>query len=178
MPDQKGVSPPLAAIVFTLLVPVPAAGAIPWLMTRWQFRPALLGLDAGRWLGAAMVIAGGAWLLWAIVWFAHEGVKPYPPIGRVITTGPYAYSRNPMYAGVVMVMVGQGLLFGSGGVVLYGLFWLAAFLIFERMIDDPFIIKRMGRSYEDYLEAVPGWIPRRPRRRPEQSAATTTASRR
>ena len=169
MTEQKGLNPSVAAIVFTLLVPFTMAGVIPWLMTGFRFQPALLGIDAGRWVGAVMIVAGAAWLLWAIAWFAHEGVKPYPPIERVITTGPYAYSRNPMYGGVVMVMIGQGLLFGSRGVVIYGVCWLVAFMVFERTIDDPFIIKRMGRTYEEYVKSVPGWIPRRPRRGAEES---------
>lgn len=163
MPDRKGVHPIAAAILFTLLVPGTMAAGVPWLMTRWQLQPALLGLEWGRWVGAAMIVFGAFWLLWAIAWFAKEGVKPYPPIERVITTGPYAYTRNPMYGGVVLVMLGQGLLFGSRGLVIYGVCWLIAFLIFERTIDDPFIVKRMGKEYEDYLKSVPGWMPRRPR---------------
>jgi|SRR5579872_3583935 len=171
MSDQKSLHPTVAAIVFTLLVPFTMAGVIPWLITRWQFRPALLGIEAGRWVGAIMIAAGASWLLWAIAWFAHEGVKPYPPIERVITTGPYAYSRNPMYGGVVMVMIGQGLLFGSRGGVIYGVCWLVAFLIFERTIDDPFIIKRMGKPYEEYVKSVPGWVPRRSRQRRDETAS-------
>ena len=91
-------------------------------------------------------------------------MRPYPPIERVITTGPYAYTRNPMYVGVVMLMVGQGLWFGSLGVVLYGIGWLIAFMIFVHTIDDPFIQKRIGPSCDDYMRSVPGWIPRRPKR--------------
>ena len=68
-----------------------------------------------------------------------------------------------MYTGVVFVMVGQGLLFGSRGEVIYGLCWFAFFHIFEVFLDDPFIVKRMGKTYEDYLRTVPQWIPRRPR---------------
>jgi protein-S-isoprenylcysteine O-methyltransferase Ste14 len=165
MTAGRGVSATTAAIVFTLLVPLPMAVGIPYLITRWQMQPPLSGFEAGRWLGVVMIAVGAASLLSAIAWFAREGVKPYPPIERVITTGPYAYTRNPMYGGVVLVMVGQGLLFGSLGTVIYGIGWLIAFYVFEWTIDDPFIVKRMGKTYEDYCRDVPGWIPRRPRRR-------------
>ena len=171
MAEQKGLNPAVAAIVFTLLVPFTMAVVIPWLMTGFRFQPALLGIEAGRLVGALMIVTGATWLLWAIAWFAHEGVKPYPPIERVITTGPYAYSRNPMYGGVVTLMIGQGLLLGSRGVVIYGVCWLLGFVVFERTIDDPFIIRRMGKTYEDYMKSVPGWIPRRPRGRPEERRA-------
>ena len=157
--------PVTAAIVFTLCVPTPMAGVIPWLITRWQMQPAFLGIEVLRWLGAVMIVVGVPMLLSAIAWFAKEGVKPYPPIERVITTGPYAYTRNPMYAGVVLIMMGQGLLFGSRAVFIYGVCWLIAFVVFEQTIDDPFITKRMGQAYVDYCNDVPGWIPRRPGRR-------------
>ncbi len=165
MNQRKGLSPTAAALVFTLLVPIPMAVGIPYLITRWRMQPPLTGFEAGRWIGVAMIVVGAMSLLSAIAWFALEGVKPYPPIERVVTSGPYAYTRNPMYGGVVFVMVGQGLLFGSLGVVVYGICWLIAFYIFEWTIDDPFIVKRMGKTYEDYCRDVPGWIPRRPRRR-------------
>lgn len=163
--ETKGISPWLAALLFTLLVPTPMGVGIPWLITRWQMQPPLAGFESGRWIGGIMILVGAALLLSAIAWFAHEGVKPYPPIERVVTTGPYAYTRNPMYGGVVLIMIGQGLLFGSRGEFIYGVCWLVAFYIFEWTIDDPFIIKRMGKSYEDYCRDVPGWIPRRPKRR-------------
>ena len=165
MTERKELHPVTAAILFTLLVPVPMAVGIPFLITRWRMEAALTGFEPGRWLGALMIAVGAASLLSAIAWFAHEGVKPYPPIERVITTGPYAYTRNPMYGGVVLVMIGQGLLFGSLGAVIYGVGWLIAFYVFEWTIDDPFITKRMGQTYVDYCNDVPGWIPRRPRRR-------------
>src|SRR5262249_23529462 len=129
--------PVTAAILFTLFVPTPMAGVIPWLITRWQTQPPLFGLEAGRWIGALLIAVGLPILRSAIAWFAKEGVKPYPPIERVITTGPYAYTRNPMYGGVVLIMMGQGLLLGSRAVFLYGLGWLIAFVVFEWTIDDP-----------------------------------------
>ena len=90
MSEGGGLDPKVAAVVFTILVPAPMAGLIPWLITKWRFQPAFFGIEAGRWLGAIMIVVGAAALLTAIVWFAREGVKPYPPIERVITTGPYA----------------------------------------------------------------------------------------
>jgi protein-S-isoprenylcysteine O-methyltransferase Ste14 len=169
MNGKKGLGCRVAAVMFTLLVPLPMAGVIPWAITRWRFQPPLLGVAASRPLGAAMIAVGAVLLLSAIVWFAHERVKPYPPIERLITTGPYAYLRNPMYSGVVLVMIGQGLLFGSRAVFIYGFCWLIAFYVFELTIDDPFIRRRVGKRYDDYQKSVPGWIPRRPRRQPPQT---------
>jgi len=145
MSERRGLSPTAAGIAFFVCVPLVMAGVIPWWMTRWQFQPPLLDIDAGRWLGAIMIAIGLPLLISAIAWLAHEGVKPYPPIKRLITNGPFAYTRNPMYLGVVLS-------------------WFTAFYIFEITIDDPFIRKHIGQPYDDYMKNVPCWIPRRPRR--------------
>jgi protein-S-isoprenylcysteine O-methyltransferase Ste14 len=163
MSENSGLSPVAGGIVFFLCVPTVMAGVIPWWMTRWQFQPPLLGVEDLRWLGAIMIALGAPLLVYAVAWLAHEGVHPYPPIKKLITNGPYAYTRNPMYLGVVMVMVGQGLLFGSRGVFIYGWCWFAAFWVFELTADDPFIRKHIGPAYDDYMRDVPGWIPRKPR---------------
>jgi protein-S-isoprenylcysteine O-methyltransferase Ste14 len=162
--ETRGSHAGLAALVFTLVVPFPMTVGVPWLITRWRFGRAYFGLEWTRGLGVVMIVVGAVLLLAAISWLAHEGVKPYPPIERLITTGPYAYTRNPMYLGVILILLGQGLLFGSLGVAIYGLCLLAVFHIFEITLDDPFIKKKIGKPYEDYLRDVPGWIPRRPRR--------------
>lgn len=77
MANQKGLHPTVAAIAFTVLVPFTMAGVIPWLITRWHFQPALLGVEAGRWIGAAMIAFGATWLLSAIARFAKRMGKPY-----------------------------------------------------------------------------------------------------
>ncbi len=111
MTENRGLSPRMGTLIFTLLVPIPMTGVIPWWITRWRFERPWFGLDWSRGVGACMIVAGAALLLSALAWFAHQGVKPYPPIKRLITTGPYAYTRNPMYTGVILILSGQSLLF-------------------------------------------------------------------
>jgi protein-S-isoprenylcysteine O-methyltransferase Ste14 len=165
MTENRGLSPRMGTLIFTLLVPIPMTGVIPWWITRWRFERPWFGLDWSRGVGACMIVAGAALLLSALAWFAHQGVKPYPPIKRLITTGPYAYTRNPMYTGVILILSGQSLLFGSRALAIYAVCFFTAFVVLEWTIDDPFIKRHIGRPYEDYMRDVPGWIPRRPRKK-------------
>ena len=104
--------------VFMLPLFIPAVLAIPM----------VAGLDAVRygwmsvpfwttWPGIVFHVAGDSFMLWAMVVNPHlEGtVRIHSEPGhQVITTGPYAIVRHPMYVGLILVLVGIPLFLGSG----------------------------------------------------------------
>src|SRR5919112_1271047 len=80
---------------------------------------------------------------------------PMRPLG-----GVYRYVRNPMYVAVLTAIVGQSLLLGRLGLVLYaGVVW-AAVAMFVRFYEEPTLARRFGADYEAYRRAVPAWLPR------------------
>src|SRR5215470_2353914 len=101
-------------------------------MTRWSFAPALLGFSGFRVIGALMVVAGLPVLLDSFARFSIQGLgtpAPVAPPQNLVVTGLYRYVRNPMYVAVLLLILGQGLLFGSVNLLEYGIaVWLAFFL--------------------------------------------------
>lgn len=92
-----------AAVV--LIVQVPAVSA---LAARYD---AYLRSSALSWVGAAACAAGIALAVWARVnlgrnWGMPMSVKESP---ELVTSGPYAYVRHPIYAGVILALLGSGL---------------------------------------------------------------------
>jgi protein-S-isoprenylcysteine O-methyltransferase Ste14 len=83
--------------------------------------PAVLdaaGLDAAwRWLGLAPIVAGVAIAAWASRQFARAGtsILPLTRSSALVTDGAFAYSRNPMYLGMTLVLVGAALLLNRPG---------------------------------------------------------------
>ena len=53
----------LGTVVFLFAAPGVVAGLVPYLLTRWTFGPALLGLEPLRWLGAALMLPAALLLL-------------------------------------------------------------------------------------------------------------------
>jgi protein-S-isoprenylcysteine O-methyltransferase Ste14 len=97
------------------------------MLTLWFGWVVLMGLDAGRYHWSAMplyaqaagvvLICLGAWLVWLTL-KANSYAAPVIKIQkerahRVISVGPYAYVRHPMYAGALLFMLGMPLLLGS-----------------------------------------------------------------
>ena len=153
----------LGSAVFFLAAPGVVAGLIPWLLTRWQAREPLPYWAPMRVLGGILLIAGLIALIRAFVRFVMEGIGTPAPIAapeRLVVGGVYRYVRNPMYVAVLAAIVGQGLLLGRLGLLLYAAATWLVVAAFVRWYEEPTLTRRFGEDYETYRRAVPAWWPR------------------
>lgn len=79
--------------------------------------------------------------------------------------GPYRRSRNPMYAGVLAVILGWVVLFRGAELMLYALVVGTCFHLFIVLYEEPRLRWEFGSEYEDYCARVSRWLPRFPRPR-------------
>ena len=154
----------VGSAVFFLLAPGVVGGLMPWLLTGgWQVREPLPYWAPVRVLGGVLLVAGVIALVGAFVRFVVEGFGTPAPVAapdRLIVGGVYRYVRNPMYMAVLAAIVGQSLLLGRLGLLLYaGVVW-AAVAAFVRFYEEPTLTSRFGADYEAYRRAVPAWWPR------------------
>jgi protein-S-isoprenylcysteine O-methyltransferase Ste14 len=149
--------------VFFVAAPGIMAGLIPWLLTRWQVQEPVPYWEPMRVLGVLLLVAGTIGLIQAFVLFVVEGLGTPAPVAapeRLVVGGLYRYVRNPMYVAVLAVIVGQALLLGQLGLLLYAAaMWLSA-AAFVRWYEEPTLARRFGADYEAYRRAVPAWWPR------------------
>jgi protein-S-isoprenylcysteine O-methyltransferase Ste14 len=154
----------VGSAVFFLLVPGVVGGLIPWLLTGgWHVRQSLPYWVLVRVLGGVLLVAGLIALVGAFVRFVVEGFGTPAPVAapeRLVVGGVYRYVRNPMYVAVLAAIVGQSLLLGQLGLLLYaGVVWVAV-AAFVRFYEEPTLTRRFGADYEAYRRAVPAWWPR------------------
>src|SRR5919199_1036248 len=154
----------VGSAMFFLLAPGVVGGLIPWLLTGgWQVREPLPYWAPVRVLGGVLLVAGLIALVRAFVRFVVEGFGTPAPVAapeRLVVGGAYRYVRNPMYVAVLATIVGQSLLLGRLGFLLYaGVTWgaVAAVVWFY---EEPTLTRRFGADYEAYRRAVPAWWPR------------------
>jgi len=153
----------LVGALFTLLVPIPAVAIVPWYITRWVQQPAFLGLEPLRYAGLALIPIGAVVYATGLTCLGRNGANPIPPVHCIVDSGIYGWTRNPMYIGVLMALVGQGLYFGSRGLLYYAAGWFVLFHVFEVTFDERELKKQFGDGYGGYINRVPRWIPRPPR---------------
>ena len=155
----------VGSAVFFLLAPGVVGGLIPCLLTGgWQVREPLPYYWAPvRVLGGVLLVAGLIALVRAFVRFVVEGFGTPAPVAapeRLVVGGVYRYVRNPMYVAVLTTIVGQALLLGRLGLLVYaGVTWVAV-AAFVRFYEEPTLTRRFGADYEAYRRAVPAWWPR------------------
>jgi protein-S-isoprenylcysteine O-methyltransferase Ste14 len=143
-------------------VPPPAWGAL-FLLVAWLVGLALplpFGLAQAP-LGVALVLVGLAVAVTAAIGFRRAGteIEPASPTNRVlIVTGPFRFSRNPMYFGMLVMMVGIALLVGSWPMLLAPI----AFFLWVNFISIPFEEEKMARQFGDayaaYKARVRRWL--------------------
>lgn len=85
---------------------------------------------------------------------------PFNPPPRLVTSGPYAYTRNPMLTGVFSLLFGIGIFFGS----VFLLFVFTPLFIgvtyWElKAIEEPELVKRLGQEYIEYRKMTPMFFP-------------------
>lgn len=154
----------LGSLVFLFLAPGTIAGVIPWSITGWTFAASFAGYVFLKIVGAALIVAGLAPLLDAFARFAFEGEgtpAPVAPTRRLVVHGPYRYVRNPMYLGVLALILGQALLFASLPLLAYAAFIALAFHLFVTFYEEPTLRQTYGTAYDAFTAAVPRWLPRR-----------------
>ena len=110
---------------------------------------------------AAFVIAAGVGLnLWADAQFkrASTTVKPFEPTTALIESGPFSFSRHPMYLGMLLIMSGIALILGSlSPWVIIPLF---AWQLSRRFVDpeERKLEASFGERYREYKNRVRCWL--------------------
>src|SRR3989442_1142810 len=120
---------------------------------------------AVRLVGSPLLFVGVAGLLWCFVLFAKARGTPNPvmPPEELVTSGPYAWTRNPIAGSHFLALLGVALVVGSpaaAGIVF--LLGVPANLVIHR--EERGLEARFGEAYRAYRASVPRWIPRIPRR--------------
>lgn len=151
-------------LIFVLFVgPGPVIGLIPYWISGWHLRTPI---EWWRYLGLAMIVAGAIPLFDSIVRFVREGrgtPEPLHPTETLVVSGLYRYVRNPMYLGVLTMILGQAIFFAERHIALYGVCAAAIMHLFVLFYEEPTLKRRYGSEYDAYRERVSRWIPRLPR---------------
>ncbi len=158
----------IRSVVSVLALPTMVAGVVPgWLAST---RGVEIGFSLSipfnivvAAVGLAIMVAGLCFAARTIWMFSTEGegtLAPWDPPRKLVVRGTYRYVRNPMISGVLAILLGEAILFGSVAI----LEWLAIFAaincVYMPLSEEPGLAARFGQDYLRYKTHVPRWIPR------------------
>lgn len=152
-------------VVFTALVPVTVAIAVPRaLLSRRPYPTLPIPRPLGKLSGAVTGLLGVLVYLHTAGRFLLEGRGTPSPTDEpetLVTGGLYEHVRNPMYLGVLLVIVGQGLWYRSVSILWWGAGCWIGFHNRVLSYEEPHLREKHGEAFEEYLEDVPRWLPKR-----------------
>ena len=148
---QVIIRPPLA-----WLLAIVAGLALNWLMPLPFLPPNL----AAAWLGAAVFVLAVALAAWAITTMARAGsnVPTNLPTTTIVENGPYRYTRNPIYVGMLLGLIGLTVTLDN----LWLLVMLVPFAIVIRYgvvaREEAYLERKFGDVYRSYRLRVRRWL--------------------
>jgi protein-S-isoprenylcysteine O-methyltransferase Ste14 len=99
------------------------------------------------------------WCFWDFLVKGRGTPAPIDPPKELVVAGLYNYVRNPMYVGVLVIIIGHFLWFKTVWMVVHAVVVFLAFHSFVTLYEEPHLRKTFGMAYESYAKKVPRWIP-------------------
>lgn len=149
---QLKIPPPVYLLAFLGLM---------WLLHKWL---PLLHLIPSPWNMAGPVLVGLALLtdFWSLELFfrAHTTFNPMHPerTKALVTTGPYRRTRNPMYAGMLVILSGWGIYLGSFSPFLLLPLFVWVLNVQQIVPEEKVLEQTFGDAYREYKAQVPRWF--------------------
>jgi protein-S-isoprenylcysteine O-methyltransferase Ste14 len=111
--------------------------------------------------GLVPFVAGVLVLLWCVRDFYRAGkgtLAPWDPPRRLVRTGLYRTSRNPMYVGVLLILIGWTAAFRTPALVVYTIAMAIAFHLRVVLHEEPWLSRTFPGEWPAYKSQVPRWV--------------------
>jgi protein-S-isoprenylcysteine O-methyltransferase Ste14 len=114
------------------------------------------------WAGLAAALAGAVLAAWGKIHLRH-GFTVSLAVRRghrLITTGPYAWVRHPIYTGLLLLMLGGSLVYNSAVTLLLLMLPFGGFFYWQSVVEEELLVQHFGEAYRRYQATVGRLIPR------------------
>lgn len=107
----------------------------------------------------ALALLADLWSLWLFL-RARTTPNPMKPqnSSHLVTSGLYRYTRNPMYLGMLIMLVGWAIYLGSLSPWLMLPLFVWVINTQQILPEEAFLAQKFGASYQVYRQSVPRWL--------------------
>ncbi|MDP2741640.1 MAG: methyltransferase [bacterium] len=113
-------------------------------------------VDYGYFAGGLLILSGVSLIIWSVKTFKKFGETPHhgKPIHKIIASGPFKFTRNPMYLSMTSIYIGLSMIINT--------YWLLLFLpimliiLHYRVIlrEEKYLEKKLKKEYVPYKSQV------------------------
>ncbi len=113
-------------------------------------------------LGTLLVVAGELFRIYSVAFIGSISRTRKGSLGgALITSGPFAYMRNPLYVGNFFILFGFAVLSASFGLILFSVLLFAFQYYWIVQYEEGLLVAKFGQAYVDYQMQVPAWLPKK-----------------
>jgi protein-S-isoprenylcysteine O-methyltransferase Ste14 len=111
-------------------------------------------------VGVLLLVCGTSLVISARIWFTRTRQSPIPwkPTPELIFQGPYRFTRNPMYVGVTLFVIGLGLTVNNLWISLFAAPALMAVHFIAVLPEERYLAEKFGESYRNLLARVRRYV--------------------
>ncbi len=125
------------------------------------FPDSILPTPERYWIGGLIAAAAVAvFIVWPFLQFRKSGQDPTPwtPTLEIVVSGPYKFTRNPMYLGMILFCIGFAIILSDAWILI--LTPVCGWLIYNLAIrhEEVYLEEKFGDSYRAYQNRVRRWI--------------------
>jgi protein-S-isoprenylcysteine O-methyltransferase Ste14 len=110
--------------------------------------------------GVLILVCGTSLVISARIWFTRTRQSPIPwkPTPELILRGPYRFTRNPMYVGVTLFVVGLGLTLNDIWISLFAAPALLVVHFIAVLPEERYLAEKFGQSYRNFHAQVRRYV--------------------
>jgi protein-S-isoprenylcysteine O-methyltransferase Ste14 len=129
-------------------------------LMRWLWPIVILFLRPWSLLGIVPIVFGLLLGLSGVVQFRRSStnIRPFREADKLVTTGPYRFTRNPMYLGLALALVGAWVLMGAVSPVLGILVFVVTADRWYVAFEEQMLQRKFGPEYDCYRCRVRRWV--------------------
>ena len=153
-------------VLFLIVYPTFIVVGAAWI-DRWLHLPRLVYRVINPVAALLLIVPGFLLVEWTVgLQFSRGMGTPLPLVAtrRLITSGPYSYSRNPMATGTTMVYGGIAVWLGSLSAIALASIYPVVITLYTKLVEEKELERRFGPGYVAYKKKTPFLWPRLPRR--------------
>jgi protein-S-isoprenylcysteine O-methyltransferase Ste14 len=113
-----------------------------------------------RYVGLLLAFVGFLLGISAVLEFrkAHTTLDPHGSVKQVVTSGIYRFTRNPIYLGFLLLLIGVSVNSGFYWGIVFAPFFI---LVMNRLViqkEEAYLEKKFGKAYTSYTSRVRRWL--------------------
>jgi len=112
-------------------------------------------------LALALILLGTVALVWCVREFYVAGRGTLAPWARpkhLVTSGPYRFTRNPMYLATLTILLGWCVLWDSSGLHIYLVVTLCVLVVRVYFLEEVWVERHFGSEWQRYRARTPRWL--------------------